>query len=148
MSWGDLFFYRIFRFIYQIQWWGQFECKWGRMGRLFFFPWSLTLQNLFMSFFLILWALLYIIIIEGKDSIMYEFLFIYLLLLFFYHGRGLRFYFNLHLWIKFFIVWKNYFVHPMYYKFLHKYLGFMCRTHMWSVWLIKKWTIFVKNRSQ
>ena len=70
-------FYRIFRFIYQIQWWGQFECKWGRMGRLFFFPLKFNSPKSFYEFFLILWAILYIIIIQGKDCIMYEFLFIY-----------------------------------------------------------------------
>ena len=54
-------FYRIFRFIYQIQWWGQFECKWGRMGRLFF-PLKFNSPNSlvsFMSFFNFLSSSLY-----------------------------------------------------------------------------------------
>ena len=51
----------------------------------FFFPWSLTLQTLLLVLwvFLIFWALLYIIIIEGKDCIMYEFIYLFIFELFF-----------------------------------------------------------------
>ena len=83
-------FYRIFRFIDQIQWWGQFECKWGRMGRLFFPPKFNSPNSLvsFMSFFLnFLSSSLYH---HNRGRRLYHvwvYLFIYFWALF-YHGRG------------------------------------------------------------
>ena len=87
MSWGDLFFIEYLGLFIKYNDEVNLNVNGGGWGD-FFFPLKFNSPNSLVSFmsFLIFWALLYIIIIEGKDCIMYEFFFGSFDL--FYHGRG------------------------------------------------------------